>query len=90
MRLQTGDDVLHVTSFHPERSSILANYLRLICHVLIEYLPDDEIPDIEADLLDKSSIYVALDREGIPRRLEQGNSLRKRRGTFGPVVAGKP
>lgn len=87
---ETGNGVQLLMRFDRRRHGTSADQARYWCHRLIDYLPDDEIEDIKADLLDKSSIYMTLDRDRIPLRLEQENSSRKRRGTFGPVVADKP
>ena len=87
---ETGSGVQLLMRFDRRRHSTSADQARYWCHRLIDYLPDDEIPDIKADLLDKSSIYMTLDRERIPRRLEQETEPRQRRGTFGPVLASKP
>ena len=86
---QTRDDLEHLMRFNADWSRILANHLRIICHVLIDSLPDDEIPDIEADLLDKSSIYFSLDHDRTPRLIERQSKPRKEPATFGPVLAGK-
>jgi hypothetical protein len=84
-----GNGVEHPMQFPRQRSRTTADQARALCHFLIDYLPDDEIQDIKADLLDKSSIYMTLDRQRIPRRLEQESGPRERRGTFGPVLASK-
>ena len=90
MGWQTGNGIEHLMRFPRHPSRALAHQARMICHLLIDYLPDDEIPDIEADLLDKSSIYFTLDRERTPRLIQRESEPRKEPATFGPVLAGRP
>lgn len=90
MGWQTGNGIEHLMRFPRDPSRELAHQARTICHLLIDYLPDDEIPDIEADLLDKSSIYFTLGYDRTPRLIERQSEARRVPATFGPVLAGKP